>query len=73
MLTPFSAKETEVTPEQFAKMLGDMVASYGMTADEIIERTGADVVYNEVIRLSVTDLLMLNATVDNGELPLEND
>ena len=62
-----------VTPEQFAKMLGDMVASYGMTADEIIERTGADVVYNEVIRLSVTDLLMLNATVDNGELPLEND
>ena len=76
MLMLYAIAENEgitVTREQFADMLGDMVARFGMTADEIIERTGADVVYNEVIRLSVTDLLILNATVDNGELPLGND
>jgi FKBP-type peptidyl-prolyl cis-trans isomerase (trigger factor) len=62
-----------VSETRFAEVLNKLAEENHLPQIEIIRRGGADVVYDEAIFLAVTDLLIARATVDNGELPLDND
>ncbi len=59
-----------VSEARFAEVLAELSDEYGATAADIIERAGADIVYDEAIYLAVTDLLIARSVIDNGDLPL---